>query len=236
MDWNNFKSKFHKSWHPYIRKFIESKQCDNIYKFLKKQTNEIAPKSTLTFRSFEQDLNEIKVVVMFDEPYSDKKGDIQYADGIPLSCEYVDKMHTHLNTFWNAMEKEFYDLNLNMEKTNHLNFLTNQGVMFTSSSLTTEINAPGKHSNIWLSFNKYIIKEIFIKRNIPIVFVGENVLEQYRNILPPIFPYFFIKQAISDVKIGVPWKTENVFTRVNSYLYNNTVHEDVQWVNLGLPF
>lgn len=236
MEWDKFKNKFHKSWHASVKPFIVSKECNNIYTFLKKQKGEIAPKSTLTFRPFEMPLKDVKVVVLLDEPYSDKQNDLQYSDGIPLSCEFVDKIHPQLNAFYNAMEKEFYDLNLNMIKQMDLNFYISQGVLFLSSSLTTEIGSPGKHRRLWEPFIKYLIKKVFMKRRIPIIFCGDLVHEQYRSIMEPIYPYFLIKQPISECGVGVPWNTDNAFTRLEKYIWNNTELTEIQWVNHDVPF
>lgn len=237
MNWNNFKNKFHKSWHSSVKPFIESEECNNIYTFLKsRKGKEIAPKSNFTFRSFESDLEDVTCVLILDEPYSCKQNDLQYADGIPLSCEFVDKIHPSLNAFYDAMEVEFYDLNLEIIKQMHLNFYISQGVLFLNSSLTTEIGSPGIHKDLWKPFIEHLIKEVFIKRNIPIVFCGEKVYKQYKDIIPSEFPWFLIKQSLSECTVGVPWNTENVFTKLNKYLWEDTKYDDVQWVNMDVPF
>lgn len=237
MNWNTFKGKFHKSWHSSMKKFIESKDCAKIYAFLKNQKGkEIAPQSNLTFRAFEQPLKEIKIVVLIEEPYCGKHNDIQYADGIPLSCDYVDKMHSHLNEFYDAMEREFYDLNLHVIKEKKLDFLTNQGVMFLSSSLTVELNSPGSHKDLWVPFIGNVIKNVFCKRNIPIIFCGSNIYEQYKFYIDPIYPSFVIKQPLSEWKLGIPWETDNKFMQANVHLWNKTENEDVMWVNQDVPF
>lgn len=237
MNWDNFKNKFHKSWHSSVKPFIESNECNKIYAFLKNQKGvEIAPKSSLTFRAFEQPLKDIRCVVILDEPYSNKQNDLQYADGIPLSCEFVDKIHPQLNAFYNAMEKEFYDLNLHIIKDMNLNFYINQGVMFLSSSLTTEIDSPGKHKKLWVPFMKYLIKNVFTKRGIPIVFCGWEVQRTYKAVLDPIYPWFVVEQSLSETEIGVPWNSNGVFTRLNEYLMDHTEHEDVMWVKQDVPF
>ena len=81
-----------------------------------------------------------------------------------------------------------------------------------------------------------MIKEVFIKRNIPIVFCGEKVYKQYKDIIPSEFPWFLIKQSLSECTVGVPWNTENVFTKLNKYLWEDTKYDDVQWVNMDVPF
>jgi uracil DNA glycosylase len=220
-----------------MKKWVESKDSAKVYAFLKNQHGkEIAPKSNLTFRTFEQPLNDVKVVVLLEEPYCEKYGDVQFADGIPLSCEYVEQLHTQLNEFYNAMEREFYGLNLHTIMDNDLKFLTNQGVLFLSSSLTVEIGSPGKHKDLWVSLIGHLISSVFCKKNIPIIFCGSNVYEQYKFYIEPIFPYFVIKQPLSKWKLGTEWNTEGKFLKANEYLWNETKKDDVMWVKQDVPY
>lgn len=235
MDWNKFKNKFHVSWHKDIQLFIESNECNKIYAYLKKQKGEIAPKSTLTFRAFEQSLENIKCIVILDEPYNNKYKDLQYADGVPLSCEYVQHTHPQLLSFYKGLEKEFYDLKLDIITDLNMEFYQNQGILFLTSSLTTEINSPRKHKNLWVPFIRFLIKEIFSKKRLPIVFCGEEIYNQYKNDLEVIYPWFLIKQSLSECAIGVPWNTNGTFTKVNKYLLEKN-QDEIQWVNVDVPF
>lgn len=237
MDWKFFENKFHKTWHSFVKKWIESNECNKVYTFLKSQKGkEIAPKSTFTFRSFKQPLTNVKVVVYLEEPYCEKYNENYFADGIPLSCEYVDKMHPQLNEFYNAMEREFYDLNLNTIKEKDLTYLTNQGVLFLSSSLTVEINKPKSHKGLWISFNKFLIQNVFNKKQIPIIFCGKNVYEEYKSVMDPIFPYYMIEESLNDWKPMTKWNTNGKFLKLNEYLWNDTDKDDIMWVKQDVPF
>ena len=73
MNWEKFKDQFHESWHIKMRPFIESEACDNIYKFLKQESQrgkKIAPLSSNVYRCFlETPLDELKVVMVGMAPY-----------------------------------------------------------------------------------------------------------------------------------------------------------------------
>lgn len=237
MQWKQFRGKFHKSWHPYVKDFIESGACNKIYAKLKSSKKEIAPKSDFTFRSFEQDLNDINVVVMIEEPFTNKNGDMQYADGIPLSCEFVDKLHPQLNMFYNAMETEFYDLQLNMNKPTSLKYLIDQGVMFIHSDFTVEIDNPGSHNKLWVPFVKHLIRKVFSPKQIPIIFVGKNLFEIYANVLQPLDVYTIVPNSISKYDQGEIWESEDAFTKINKYLYDETRDKDeIMWLDLDVPY
>ena len=145
-------------------------------------------------------------------------------------------MHSHLNEFYDAMEREFYELNLLVIKEKNLDFLTNQGVLFLSSSLTVELGSPGKHKDLWVQFMGHLIKTVFCKRNIPILFCGNNVYEQYKFYVEPIYPYFVIKQPLSAWRLGSKWNTEGKFQQLNDYLWNTAKTEDIMWVKQDVPY
>jgi len=55
MQFEKFKNLFHESWHDKMIPFIESEECDNIYKFLKSESQRgkrIAPLSVNVYRCF----------------------------------------------------------------------------------------------------------------------------------------------------------------------------------------
>ena len=104
----------------HIEKFIKNGDKVKSYVFFKgreiqhKDKGEIMPSSVNTFRNFKYaNLNRTRVALFFREPFSAIE-----ADGIPLSSELSDKLSLPLDKFYNAMEKEFYGLNLNIIKEN----------------------------------------------------------------------------------------------------------------------
>ena len=236
MIWKNFEKFFHKSWHTSVKKWVESKDSDRIYTYLKsRKGHEIAPKANLTFRAFEQPLTNIKVVVFTDEPFCVKNDNVQFADGVSLSCDYIDKLHPHLKEFYEGLEREFYNLNLNTIQDNCLTHLTHQGVLFLSSSLTVEINSPGSHKDLWTSFNGNLIKNVFCKKDIPIIFCGRNIYEQYRHYVAPVYPFFVIDQSLQQIVLGQKWNTQHKFTQVNEHLEACNKNE-INWVHMDVPY
>jgi len=68
MDFEKFKEHFHESWHAKIKPFIESNECDAIYKYLKSESQrgkKIAPLSQHVYRCFfETPLTDVKLVIL----------------------------------------------------------------------------------------------------------------------------------------------------------------------------
>ena len=90
MNWEKFKENFHESWHLKMQPFIESDACNNIYKYLKAESQrgkQIAPLSSNVYRCFkETPLNEIKVVMLGMCPYHSLKNGEPVADGLLMGC------------------------------------------------------------------------------------------------------------------------------------------------------
>src|SRR5687767_15132520 len=108
MIWDNFKDKFHPSWHGKMKPFIESKECDAIYEFLKKEGKrgkKIAPISSLTYRCFlETPLDECKVVIVGLCPYHSAKNGTLIADGLCMSCSIAGSLQPSLEKFYEGLE------------------------------------------------------------------------------------------------------------------------------------
>jgi len=231
MNWEKFHNKFHKSWHRSMKPFIESNDCNKIYTFLKanKDKGTIVPSSMNTFRNFKNaNLNKTRMALFFREPYSDIE-----PDGIPLSCELSDKISLPLNKFYNAMEKEFYGLSLDMIKDKNLDYYLRQDVFFHNVDVTVFKNKPGSHKDLWKNFTKHVIK-ILVKKNIPIMFIGEDVRDKYIKLIPPMYPEFFIKEDI--LNKDLVWNTNNKFKDIGKYIWDNTAYNEVMWVNMDVPY
>lgn len=210
--------------------FIKSNECNKIYNYLKSNKDkEIYPKSLFTFRNFkDSNLEEINVAVIFREPYSDME-----PDGIPLSSTMGHKVHPMLDTFYNAMEDEFYGLNLHIFKHNNLEYLLEQNVFLHNADVTVFKNKPGSHKNLWKKFTSHVIK-ILIKRNIPIMFIGSDVRDEYKHLLPPIYPDFLVQEAIQDNTLT--WRPNGKFLQLNKYIYEKTLNQEIMWVDMDVPF
>ena len=194
MNWTNFKSQFHPSWHAKMRPFIESEQCDKIYAFLKaesKRGKRVAPLSNNVWRCFfETPLDEVKVVLVGLCPYHTLRDDAPVADGLLMGCSVTGKLQPTLEQFYTGIEKELYNgLNLNYRPTPDVTYLSAQGVLMLNAALTTEINKAGSHLDIWEPFMKYLFEEVLNYLGVPIVFLGKDAAryKKYTGIFAHVF-------------------------------------------------
>lgn len=237
MNWEKFEKFFHESWHEKMKVFIESEDCDKIYKFLKFESargKKIAPKSENVYKAFlETDLNQLKVVVLGFCPYHTFYYRKPIADGLLMGCTMTNKLQPSLEQFYNALEFEFYDgVNVKYDKTPDVKYLANQGVLMLNAALTTEMNKPGSHLEIWQSFMKFLFEEIINITGVPVVYLGKEAAKcrRYRG----IFSHdFFISHPASASYNHTDWSSEGVFKKVNILIEQNNGEEfKIEWLKL----
>ena len=236
MNWEKFKNHFHVSWHRKMQKFIESKECDDIYTFLKNEKRKITPSSHLTYRCFkETPLNEVKVVLVGMCPYHTILNGQQVADGLLMGCSLTEKIQPTLEHFYNGLEKEYYDgFNLNYRKNPDVSYLTRQGVLMLNSALTTVEYKAGAHQELWIPFMKFLFTNIINPLNIPVVFLGNEAQKclQFRNNNDHNFP---LKHPAGAAYNKGEWDTLQSFSRIDEIIFNTNGHS-IQWLDMDGPF
>jgi len=233
MQWEKFKNNFHPSWWGKMKPFIESKECDAIYDFLKaegRRGKKIAPISSLTYRAFlETPLDECKVVIMGLCPYHSAKSGILIADGLALSCSISGSLQPSLEKFYEGLENELYNgLNLNLKRTPDLSYLAKQGVLLFNAALTTEFGKAGSHLEIWEPFTKYVIEEVLGYTGIPIVFLGKEA-GKFQRYVTPFTHSFVLDHPAYAARITQDWDTKGVFKKVNQIIKENNEYT-IKWV------
>jgi uracil-DNA glycosylase len=238
MIWEKFKDQFDVSWYRFMQPFIESKECDDIYKFLKeegKRGKKIAPLSSNTFRCFkETKATDVKVVLLGMCPYHTLKDGVFVADGLLMGCSSTGALQPSLEQFYKALEKDVYDgLNLKHFKDPDVKYLANQGVLMLNAALTTEIGKAGSHIDVWEPFTKYVFEQILTYTGAPIIFLGKDAA-RYEKYTPPFSWSFSITHPASASYKNIEWDSEGVFTKVNKIIKDTNGFE-IKWLN-ELPF
>lgn len=233
MNWEVFQKQFHESWHHKMKPFIESKECDEIYKFLKSETKrgkKITPLSSDVFRAFrETSLTDLSVVVMGMCPYHTFKDGNPVADGLLMGCSTTNIPQPSLNQFYGALEKDLYNgLNLNMKKPADVSYLAKQGILMLNASLTTEMNKAGSHASVWEPFTIYLLEHVLDTAGVPFVFLGKDAA-RYERYLPPFTWSFTLSHPASASYKNTDWDSEGVFKKVTEIVkQNNGI--DIHWL------
>jgi len=239
MNWEKFKDQFHESWHIKMRPFIESKECDDIYEFLKKESKrgkKIAPLSSNVYRAFrETTLDDLKVVMMGMCPYHTAKNGEFVADGLLMGCSVTNALQPSLEKFYDALEKEIHNgLNLKRIKSPDVAYLANQGVLMVNAALTTEINKAGSHIALWEPFTKYLFEHVLDTAGVPVIFLGKDAAKYERYVAPFTWTFTLSHPASAAYK-QTDWDSEGVFTKVNQILMDNNNYKII-WLNEEPPF
>ena len=238
MKWDLFKDCFHESWHSKMQPFIESEECDNIYKHLKSESrrgNKIAPLSSVIYRCFkETSLDNLKVVMIGMCPYHTFYNGEPVADGLLMGCSVTDKLQPSLDKFYDGVEKDLHDgLNLKYKKLTDVSYLAQQGVLMFNAALTTEMNKAGSHIEIWEPFTKYVLEEIITPTGVPVIFLGKDA-SKYVKYTSPFAWNFTVSHPASASYKNTDWDTEKTFTKVNKVLKDNNNFE-IMWL-YDVPF
>lgn len=238
MKWELFKDQFHESWHAKMQPFIESEDCDNIYKYLKsesKRGKKIAPLSSNVYRCFkETSLDDVKVVMIGMCPYHTFVNGEPVADGLLMGCSNTGKLQPSLQKFYEGVEKELFDgLNLKYQKLADVSYLAKQGVLMFNAALTTEMNKAGSHIEIWEPFTKYVLEEIITPLGAPTMFLGKDA-SRYEKYTSPFAWNFVLTHPASAAYKQSEWDTEGKFGMVNKVLKENNNFE-IMWL-YDVPF
>lgn len=225
MNWEKFSEQFDESWHSKMQPFIESEECDEIYKFLKSEVRrgkKIAPLSSDTFRCFkETSLKDLKVVLVGMCPYHTFINGSPVADGLLMGCSRTEKLQPSLLKFYEALEKELFNgLNLKYIKNPDVSYLAEQGVLMLNAGLTVEMNKAGSHNKIWEPFMKHVFENILSYTGVPFIFLGKDA-SYYERYVPPFTWTFTLSHPASAAYKQGDWDTEGVFTKVNKILKGN---------------
>lgn len=233
MKWEKFQDMFHPSWHRFMQPFIESKECDDIYAFLKSESQrgkKIAPLSSNVFRCFlETPYDDVKVVFIGMCPYHSLHYGVPVADGLMMGCSVTGILQPSLDQLYGGMERELYDgLALGANKSPDVSYLAHQGVLMCNAALTTEINKAGSHLAIWEPFMKYLLSDVLSFTTRPVVFFGKEAGKLQRYMTPMTFSYIVSHPASASYKHG-DWDSEGIFGKINKHIGGSN-GEKIEWL------
>lgn len=233
MNWAAFSKKFHSSWHRAMKPFIESKECDEIFAYLKKTSSngeKIMPISHNTFKAFQLPMEEINVVMLGGSPYDGIVDDITIANGLFLDCSTLKVPSYELRNFYRGIEIEIYNgLSLHYRDTQSIDYLTQQGVLMLNAALT--VGQFSSHEDIWEPFTYHVL-DILDKLDVPIIFIGK-LAKVYSNLIDDKTKIFVLDDIPGGP--GAVWDTKGTFRKIDDVLEDMN-RETVMWLNIDVPF
>lgn len=183
---------------------------DNINK--KRQTATIYPPKELVFKVFDLPLQDIKVVILGQDPYHNPGQacglSFSVNDGVPLPKSLIN------------IYKELYDdLGITPAKTGNLEKWFEQGIFLLNSVLTVEEYSPASHSNVgWQDFTDYIIETISQKNNNVVFVLWGSYARSKKTLIDSSRHKIIESPHPSPLSAYRGFFGSKVFSRINSYL------------------
>ena len=207
----------HSSWEEIFNNYPKIDELNNMIKKIDEQrlTKTIYPPKEQVFRVFDLALEDIKVVILGQDPYHnpDQACGLSFSvnDGVPLPKSLIN------------IYKELHDdLGIKPAKTGNLESWFNQGVFLLNAVLTVEKNSPASHSKMgWENFTDYIIENIS-EKNENVVFVLWGTYARSKNKLIDPSKHKIIESAHpSPLSAYRGFFGSKVFSQINNYLAEN---------------
>ena len=154
----------HESWHPHIQHLFDDVKMQKLkYDILLK--NRFLPSPSIMFNVFRMPIDEIKVVCLGQDPYSN----LGEATGYSFSVPYIVKIPPSLEVIRQEIINSKVELdsntNIDSDKWRELKHWRQQGVFLLNSALTVEYKNPGSHIGYWQWFTRDIVKIISTYNN-----------------------------------------------------------------------
>lgn len=144
----------HESWRPFLKSEFEKPYFKDLAEFLHDEYEHktIYPKKSLVFSAFATDLNEVKVVILGQDPYHTPGA----AEGLAFSVPNSQPIPPSLINIYKEIDD---DIGHHNNKTGSLRSWQKQGVLLLNTVLTVEAHRAGSHRGKgWEIFTTEVIK------------------------------------------------------------------------------
>ncbi len=144
----------HESWKPFLESEFNKPYFKELSEFLHDayETKTIYPQKSLVFSAFTTDLNEIKVVILGQDPYHTPGA----AEGLAFSVPSSQPIPPSLVNIYKEIDS---DIGHHVNQTGSLRNWQKQGVLLLNTVLTVEAHKAGSHRGKgWEIFTTEVIK------------------------------------------------------------------------------
>lgn len=144
----------HDSWKTFLNSEFNKPYFQELSKFLHQayETTQVFPAKAQVFRAFTSDLNDVKVVVLGQDPYHTPGA----AHGLAFSVPDSQPIPPSLVNIYKEIDAE---LGTNKQRTGNLKAWQAQGVLLLNNVLTVEAHRAGSHRGKgWETFTEATIK------------------------------------------------------------------------------
>ena len=144
----------HKSWNKLFQQY--DIDLDEIYTI-----GEVYPPKELVFKVFEMDIQDIKILLLGQDPYHGPN----QAHGLSFSVPDSEKIPPSLKNIYKELNLEFPERNYKFTSGNLEQWFTREKICLLNSSLTVQKGKAGSDMSIWEEFTDEVIKFISEQNN-----------------------------------------------------------------------
>ncbi|QJG67262.1 uracil-DNA glycosylase [Mycoplasma phocoenae] len=153
----------------------EKEYFKKLINLLNNENRKIVPSKDKWFNAFDMDFNELKVVIIGQDPYFLPN----VADGMAFSTESI-KTPVSLRNIFKEIKNSYPNVSL---KTNNLNYWKQQGILLINTTLTTVENLALAHKDWgWETFVSNALESINQhNENIVYILLGKKAMDFVKN-------------------------------------------------------
>ena len=140
----------HQSWKPLFD--ILNIDIDNLYS----ESQVVYPKKEQLFRVFEMNVEDIKILILGQDPYHNP----DQAHGLSFSVPEGVKIPPSLRNMYKELQEEFPERNYKFSSGNLEKWFYREKIFLLNASLSVIKGKPGSHLKIWQEFTDNVIQFI----------------------------------------------------------------------------
>lgn len=219
-------------WAPHLKTFLLSQDMTKIIHKLindSQDNKHWTPKWKNVFRAFEEcPYNELKMIIIGQDPYPTMIDGIPVADGLAFSCSNTSVEQPSLKYIHQEIAKQLFP-DGGYERPMDLKKWANQGILLLNASLTTTIGKPGAHSVLWQPFTTYVLD--YLGWNNPgliYAFLGKQAQEFMDGMPTTNWKFKATHPAFAAYQNAKEWNSEDLFKKMADQLKKNN-NLEIKW-------
>ncbi len=214
----------HESWRPFLKSEFDKPYFKELADFLHNEYEHktIYPKKSLVFSAFATDLNEVKVVILGQDPYHTPGA----AEGLAFSVPNSQPIPPSLINIYKEIDN---DIGHHINKTGSLRNWQKQGVLLLNTVLTVEAHRAGSHRGKgWEIFTTEVIKYLNSERPHLVFILWGRDARNKKNLIDDSKHLILESPHPSPLSAYAGFFGNHHFSKTNEFLVKNGL-DAIEW-------
>ena len=214
-------------WSNKLKMFLLSQDFLNILQILYDDTQEgkrFTPVIKDLFRAFEEcPYAELKIVMVGQDPYPEANA----ADGIAFSCSKDNVVKPPLKYMFKEIENTVYREGMRWDP--DLKRWSNQGVLMLNTTLTSQVDKMGMHTELWKPFMTFLFEMLAdYNSGLIYVFMGDTAKGWHKSVPTTNYKFFTSHPISAHYSKPQEWDSGDLFNNINKVM-DKTYGEKIIW-------